>query len=77
MKIELVPEPQWTTTVDDKLYTSGNSQLLIDYRTHLIRAFELGEEIKALYNIVPPKVITKVAFDGPSYSTVVIGLTVN
>jgi hypothetical protein len=35
----------------------GNSQLLMDYRAALINAYELGEEIKRDYNIVPPKVL--------------------
>ena len=40
-------------------YESGNSQLLIDYRKKLIEAFKLGEEIKVVYGIVPPKVVLK------------------
>ena len=36
---------------------SGNSQLLMDYRAALIKAYDLGEDIKILYGIVPPKVL--------------------
>ena len=35
----------------------GNSQLLIGYREALIKAFELGEDIKKVYGIVPPKAL--------------------
>jgi hypothetical protein len=38
-------------------YQSGNSQLLIDYRETLIKAYELGEDIKKLYGIVPPNLL--------------------
>jgi hypothetical protein len=38
-----------------KSYNSGNSALLIEYREALIRAYELGKDIKELYGIVPPK----------------------
>ena len=55
-----------------KSYNSGNSALLIEYREALIRAYELGKDIKELYGIVPPKAI--IDWDGP---TVTIGLQVN
>jgi hypothetical protein len=42
---------------EPKQYQSGNSQLLIDYRNALIAAYKLGEDIKKLYNIIPPKVL--------------------
>jgi len=48
--METQPEKQ-------KEYTSGNSQLLVDYRDALIKAYSLGEEIKELYGILPPKCI--------------------
>jgi hypothetical protein len=38
-------------------YKAGNSQLLMDYRAALIKAFELGNDIKELYGIIPPKII--------------------
>lgn len=38
-------------------HESGNSQLLNDYRVARINAYSLGDEIKDLYSIVPPKVI--------------------
>ena len=38
-------------------YESGNSALLIAYRKALIKAYELGENIKELYQIVPPAVL--------------------
>ena len=40
-----------------KSYNSGNSALLIEYREALIKAYGLGNHIKELYGIVPPKVI--------------------
>jgi hypothetical protein len=41
-------------------YDSGNSALIIKYRTKLIEAFRLGEQIKEVYNIVPPRVYAKI-----------------
>jgi hypothetical protein len=64
-------------------YHRGNSQLLIDYREALIEAFALGEEIKRLYNIVPPKVIFETDFvntthrDPKGYPMVHLALQVN
>ena len=55
-------------------HESGYSQLLNDYRVALINAYSLGEEIKDLYSIVPPKVILEKVREGYE---VVIGLTVN
>ena len=40
-----------------KAYNSGNSVLLIEYREALIKAYELGNAIKDVYGIVPPKVL--------------------
>jgi hypothetical protein len=40
-----------------KSYNSGNSALLIEYREALIKAYELGNAIKDVYGIVPPKVL--------------------
>jgi hypothetical protein len=48
------------------IYESGNSQLLIDYRKKLVEAFVLGEEIKAVYGVNPPKAILE---DEPLIST--------
>lgn len=70
-------------------HESGNSQLLNEYRAALINAYCLGEEIKDLYGIVPPKVISEkvkgshsdlLPDRGYSYvphTEVVIGLTIN
>ena len=55
-----------------KSYNSGNSALLIEYREALIRAYELGKDIKELYGIVPPKAITIVCG-----LDITISLTVN
>ena len=44
---------------EQKQYTSGNSQLLVDYRNALIKAHQLGEDIKELYGIVPPRCIVE------------------
>jgi phage head maturation protease len=38
---------------------SGNSALLLRYREVLIEAYELGEDIKILYSIIPPTVFTQ------------------
>jgi hypothetical protein len=68
---------------DGSICTSGNSQLLIDYREALIQAYRLGEDIKGLYGIVPPKALYDAEFPEtthrlPSgYPTITIGLTVN
>ena len=56
-------------------YTAENSQLLIDYRAALLRAYELGNEVKELYGVIPPKVISYDSNYG--VGTVHIGLTVN
>ena len=55
-----------------KSYNSGNSALLIEYREALIKAYELGKDIKELYGIVPPKAITIVCG-----LDITISLTVN
>jgi hypothetical protein len=68
---------------DGSICTSGNSQLLIDYREALIQAYRLGEDIKGLYEIVPPKALYDAEFPDTThrspngYPMVVIGLTVN
>lgn len=53
-------------------YRGGNSQLLMDYRENIWKAYELGKIIKKLYGIVPPKV--HYTGDTPA---VTLGLTVN
>ena len=61
-------------------YTAGNSQLLIDYRAALIHAYKLGQDIKEIYGIVPPKVISDdqwVLFGETRGNNISIGLTVN
>ena len=61
-----------------KTYGAGNSQLLLDYRIALIEAYKLGEDIKDLYGVIPPKAI----FDTFATTTEVehrvhIGLVIN
>jgi hypothetical protein len=77
--METQPEKQ-------KEHTSGNSQLLIDYRDVLIKAYFLGEEIKELYGILPPKCILDLVDNssdfygnhrGAEFTNVVISLLVN
>lgn len=61
-------------------FKMGNSQLLMDYRTAILEAYRLGEDIKAVYGIQPPKVISEKTWDAPrgvSATNIVIGLTVN
>ena len=41
----------------DSEFRTGNSQLLMDYRDAIIKAFKLGNDIKETYGIVPPKVL--------------------
>jgi hypothetical protein len=57
-----------------KSYGAGNSQLLQDYRTALIEAYKLGNAIKALYGVVPPKALYD---DSEESYTVSIGLTLS
>jgi hypothetical protein len=55
-----------------KYYGAGNSQLLQDYRTTLIEAYQLGNAIKELYGVVPPKAL----YDDTERSfTISIGLS--
>lgn len=61
-------------------FRTGNSQLLMDYREALIKAFDLGESIKAVYAIVPPKVMHDECWELPGGhrgNNFVIGLTVS
>lgn len=59
-------------------FTTGNSQLLMDYRKALLEAYKLGEEIKEVYGVVPPKVISeKICVMNKTPNHLVIGLTVN
>jgi hypothetical protein len=64
---------------DERLtkYMAGNSQLLIDYRDALILAYGLGENIKELYGIIPPKCIVEAMDPTVSGDVVVISLSVN
>ena len=57
-------------------YETGNSQLLIDYRKKLIEAFQLGEQIKQVYGIVPPKAMLRDERMGASLFTGRVGLEV-
>lgn len=61
-------------------YQAGNSQLIIDYRATLLKAFDLGEEIKKLYGIQPPKAIHTKHWDSPvagiRTNPITVGLTV-
>ena len=57
-------------------HTAGNSQLLQDYRKAILTAYELGEDIKKLYGIIPPKVITDIVWKCGD-QRVTLGLTVN
>jgi hypothetical protein len=68
----------------NETHTAGNSLLLQDYRKALLTAYELGEDIKKLYGIIPPKVITDTGWvrecsaigkNGDQHIT--IGLTIN
>jgi hypothetical protein len=53
-------DPKGTATKEKTMkYETGNSQLLIDYRKKLVEAFKLGEDIKQVYGIVPPKVLLR------------------
>lgn len=45
------------TNAENAEFRFGNSQLLMDYRDTLIKAFELGNDIKTVYGIVPPNVL--------------------
>jgi hypothetical protein len=47
---------RFTRSESDKFQT-GNSQLLMDYRDAMIKAYALGEDIKETYGIVPPKIL--------------------
>jgi hypothetical protein len=60
--------PEWEVNG----YRSGNSQLIMDYRELIWKAYELGKDIKKLYGIIPPKV--HYTGDSPA---VVLGLTIN
>ena len=57
-------------------FQSGNSQLLMDYCDTLRKAYELGEAIKEVYGIIPPKVITDITWKGGD-QRITVGLTVN
>jgi hypothetical protein len=49
----------------ETLGASGNSALIIKYRSLLIEAAALGEDIKELYGIVPPAIINYGNSDAP------------
>ena len=64
------------TASENNSFQSGNSQLLIKYREAVTLAYDLGEEIKEVYSIIPPKVITEhIWLHGTN--PIVVGLTVN
>ena len=69
------------THTDTPEYNAGNSQLLVEYRKALIKAFDLGEDIKMLYGIIPPKVLHEKKWptmdDRYPANLYTIGLTVN
>jgi hypothetical protein len=49
-------------TTKEPANRAGTTELLNEYRAALVNAYSLGEEIKDLYSIVPPKVlVAKVA----------------
>jgi hypothetical protein len=56
-------------------YESGNSALLIAYRQKLVEAYKLGEEIKFLYQIIPPTVFNEE--EGSGLESTRLSLTVN
>jgi hypothetical protein len=64
-------------------YKQSNSQLLLEYREALIKAYNLGEDIKELYGIVPPKVMYDLEFENTThrnpmgYPKVILGLTIS
>ena len=64
------------TASENDNFQSGNSKLLIEYRKALIEAYELGESIKEVYGIIPPKVITEHIWKGGN-NPIVVGLTVS
>jgi len=64
------------TASENDNFQSGNSKLLIEYRKALIEAYEIGESIKEVYGIIPPKVITEHIWKGGN-NPIVVGLTVN
>ena len=53
-------------------YHSTSSDLLMEYREYIWKAYEAGMDIKKLYGIIPPKV----HYTGVS-PAVILGLTVN
>ena len=61
----------------------GNSQLIMEYRKVMIKAYDLGEEIKKVYGILPPKVLHDKVWDIPldikgiKANHITIGLAVN
>jgi hypothetical protein len=58
-------------------YESGNSQLLTDYRKKLVEAFLLGEQIKQVYGVVPPKAMLRDERMGEGLFTGRVGLEVS
>ena len=56
-------------------YMAGNSQLLVDYRDALINAYRLGESIKEIYGIVPPRCIVESC--GVNMEDLIISLNVS
>ena len=61
-------------------YESGNSQLLKDYRAALLKAYDLGEDIKKIYGIIPPKVLHNKEWDVPQglkANKIIVSLTIS
>jgi hypothetical protein len=65
-------EPRYPDWQVDGGYHSESSLLLMEYREHIWKAYELGMIVKKLYGIIPPKV----HYSGVT-PAVVLGLTVN
>lgn len=57
-------------------YSGGNSQLLKDYRATLLKAYHLGNDIKEVYGIVPPKVLSEETWS-PTGNNITIGLVIS
>jgi hypothetical protein len=64
-------------------FVDKTAKLLDDYRAALINAYALGQEIKLVYNIVPPKILHDAEFNNSThrnpngYPQIQIGLTIS
>ena len=56
---------------------ADTAELLKEYRAALINAYELGEDIKTLYPIIPPRVITNQRWGLEGSNRVQLGLTIS